>query len=422
MTDTIFALSSGALPAAIAIVRLSGPCANEAATRLAGTLPPPRVASVRQLRGADGSIIDEALLLRFPAPRTATGEDLVEFHLHGGRAVVARLLWELGTLPHLREAEPGEFTRRALINGRLDLTQAEGLGDLLSAETEWQRRAAIENAGGAVSRKVEEWRDRLVALSAKAEAAIDYVGDEDETAIDVASIAKETQALSAEWRDWIARPSAETLQNGLRIVLAGPPNSGKSSLFNALVGSDRAIVTDVAGTTRDTIEARVDFGGIPTVVIDTAGLRQTTDEVERIGIARAEAAGDSADILLWLGAPDDAPAGAILVHSRADARGAAPNGSIAVTVRENGGVDELLEELKRRATQLLPPGDAATLNRRQRALLLEGADGLVVHHGDDLLILAEALRQARSALDRITGRQSTDDVLDALFSTFCLGK
>jgi tRNA modification GTPase len=424
VSNTIFALSSGALPAAIAIVRISGVWAEEAAHKLAGALPPPRRASLRRLRAADGMLIDEALVLRFSPPHTATGEPLVELHLHGGRAVVARLIQELAGMPGLREAEPGEFTRRALLNGRLDLTEAEGLGDLLGAETEWQRRAAMESAGGALRHQIEAWRDRLVSLSARAEAAIDYVGDEEETTLDLRSVASEVHDLVAEWKVWLEQPVAELLSNGVRIVLAGPPNSGKSSLFNALLGSEKAIVTPTAGTTRDLIEARLDLGGMPLVLVDTAGLRDSEDEVERIGVARAEQAQADADLLLWLGDPQAAPThrDVLLVHSRADERSAAPPGSIATSVRGSTGTDELKTQLLTRVRSLLPPPDRTALNRRQRSALQESADALRLPNDGDVLIVAEALRQALAALDRLSGRQSTEDVLDALFGQFCLGK
>ena len=423
-TDTIFALSSGALPAAIAIVRISGPLADSAATQLAGTLPAPRQAGVRCLVAANGDLIDQALVLRFAAPNTATGESLVELHLHGGRAVVARCLAELATIPGLREAEPGEFTRRAMLNGRLDLTEAEGLADLLSAETEWQRRAAMESAGGSLRRQIEGWRERLVMLSAQAEAAIDYVGDEDETAIDLPALTAEAEVLAQEWRTWLGQPPAELLHDGLRVVLSGPPNSGKSSLFNALVGSDKAIVTPIAGTTRDVLEARLDIAGMPILLQDTAGLHDTADEVEQIGVARAEQALKEADLLLWLGQPDQAPetAAVIKVHSRADERGLAPFGSIASSVRGAGGTDALLSEIIAKAATLLPPPDRLSLNRRQRSLLFEAVRSLEPVSSRDVVIAAEALRAALDVIDRITGRRSTEDVLDALFGRFCLGK
>lgn len=422
--DTIYALSSGALPAAIAIVRISGPEAGMAAERLAGALPEPRQASLRRLRAADGSTIDEALLLCFTAPHTATGEPLVELHLHGGRAVVTRLLAELSTFPGLREAEPGEFTRRALLNGRLDLTQAEGLADLLGAETEWQRRAAVDSAGGSLRRLVECWREKLVLLSAQAEAAIDYVGDEEETALDLSAFAVEATDLMTQWRQWLAQPPAELLTQGLRVVLAGPPNSGKSSLFNALIGSEKAIVTPIAGTTRDIIEARMDLDGIPLQLVDTAGLRNSDDVVEQIGIARAEQAQASADLLLWLGPPEQCPdhPHTILVHARADERPTAPSGSIPTTVTRRDGLDALRRELVAHSRAMLPPLDRIALNRRQATALGDALSALQHCRFDELVIVADALRQALVALDRLSGRQSIEDVLDALFGRFCLGK
>ena len=423
-TDTIFALSSGALPAAIAIVRVSGPLAESAVHRLAGALPEPRRAGVRRLTGADGILIDEALVLRFDAPNTATGEDLVELHLHGGRAVVARCLAELAAIPGLREAQPGEFTRRAMLNGRLDLTEAEGLGDLLAAETEWQRRAAMESVGGGLRRQIEAWRERLVILSARAEAAIDYVGDEDETSVDLDKLLAEANALRQEWRDWLDQPPVELLQDGLKVVLAGPPNSGKSSLFNALVGDDKAIVTPLAGTTRDVLEARIEIGGILLTLQDTAGLRDTSDVVEQIGVKRAEEALESADIVLWLGDPHEAPEDAnfIKVHSRADERGDPPPGSIAASARVADGTALVRGAIIEAARRLLPPPDRAALNRRQHATMLDAYESVALDADMDLVILADGIRQALSALDRLSGRSGIDDVLDALFSQFCLGK
>ncbi|GLR46771.1 tRNA uridine-5-carboxymethylaminomethyl(34) synthesis GTPase MnmE [Sphingomonas astaxanthinifaciens] len=425
MGDTIFALSSGALPAAVAIVRCSGPRAIAAGHQLAGSLPPPRQLGLRALIAADGALIDRALVVQFPGPSTATGEDLLEFHLHGGRAVVARLLDELGRIPGLRPAEPGEFTRRALVNGRLDLTEAEGLGDLLAAETEWQRRAAAQAAGGALSRQIEEWRSALLLLAAEAEAAIDYV-DEEETELDLSALARRASGLASQWREWLRAPRSETLSEGLSVVLAGPPNAGKSSLFNALIGDDKAIVTAIPGTTRDLIEARLDVEGLPLTLVDTAGLRDSDDEVERIGVSRAARAQATADILLWLGDPNDAPAHPhrLLLIARADARSLEePHpGSIAVSARTGEGIDRLRREVAEIARTLLPPPDRATLNLRQAQVLSAAADALELARADDALLTAEAVRQALHALDRMTGRQSTEDMLDTLFSRFCLGK
>ena len=264
----------------------SGPKAHDAA-RLLTRLPPPRRAALRTLRDpSDGRVIDEALVLRFDAPESATGEDVVEYQCHGGRAVVDALLAALGAIDGLREAEPGEFTRRAFANGRIDLTEAEGLADLLEAETEAQRRAALALASGGLKRQIELWQARLVELSARAEAAIDYV-DEDEVAGGDERLWDDARALADELGEWLARPRIEPLRDGVRVVVAGPTNAGKSSLVNAIAESERAIVTEIPGTTRDTIEVPLAIGGVPFVLVDTAGLRDTDDRVERIGIDRA---------------------------------------------------------------------------------------------------------------------------------------
>ena len=423
MTDTIFALSSGALPAAIAVIRISGLQAFAVAERLAGPLAPPRRMALRRLIDPDGVLVDQVLVVRFLGPASATGEDLVELHCHGGRAVIDRLLVLLGDQDHVREAEPGEFTRRALMNGRLDLTEAEGLADLLAAQTEWQRRAAVTSAGGALRRQVEEWRERLVSLSAQAEAAIDYV-DEHETELDLTQLTAAVGQLAGEWRKWLSEPRSELIQQGLKIVLAGPPNAGKSSLFNALLASDKAIVTPVAGTTRDLIEASVDWSGIRFTLVDTAGMRESDDAVERIGITRALDAQSEADILLWLGEPGEAPTHPALlqVHPRADERPPAPVPSFPTSVKTNEGLGDLQVAIIALAKTLLPPFDHAALNRRQAAALSEALGWLDEGDEDDVLLVAERLRGALVALDRLSGRRGIEDMLDALFSRFCLGK
>ncbi|MCW3797731.1 tRNA uridine-5-carboxymethylaminomethyl(34) synthesis GTPase MnmE [Sphingomonas sp. BN140010] len=420
--ETIFALSSGQPPAGIGVVRISGPDAHAAAGRLAGTLPEPRRAALRQLRSSTGELLDEALVLRFDAPASATGEDLVELHCHGGRAVIGAVLVALDELDGLREARPGEFTRRALEHGRVDLTEAEGLADLLEAETEQQRRAALAVAGGALRRQVETWRSRLVSLSAQAEAAIDYVGD-DETDMDLGGLHAAIEELAAEWRAWLARPAMELLRDGVRVVLAGPPNAGKSSLLNALVEHDRAIVSDVAGTTRDVIEVPVAFGGVPLVLVDTAGLHSSADAIERIGVGLAEREAASADILLWLGDASDCPVHStkLLIHAQSDRRPNPRPGSVSLSAVTGAGLAELREIIATTARSLLPREGDLVLNRRQASLIGEAAEALLALP-DDLVLMADSLRVAREALDRLTGRTGVEDVLDALFGRFCLGK
>lgn len=422
--DTIFAHSSGSPPAAIAVIRISGPRAFDAVTAVAGGLPPARRASLRSLRDDDGETVDQALVLRFDGPASVTGEDLVELHCHGGRAVVAAVLRLLAARPGLREALPGEFTRRAFANGRIDLTEAEGLADLLEAETELQRKAALSVAGGALRRQIEEWRRRVVDLSARAEAAIDYVGDEEVTGADGSALQVEVAALGAELKCWLEQPRAERLRQGIRVVVAGPPNAGKSSLVNRLVGEDRAIVTDVAGTTRDLIEVPVAIGGVPFTLVDTAGLRATADTVERIGVERAEEEASGADILLWMGAVESAPNAAHLipVRSKSDLKLDAPAGeALSVSSVTGEGVEALKSHLVETARELLPL-DRVALNDRQAMHIADASTALNHEALSDLVLIAEALRSARTAMDRVTGRAGLEDVLDGLFARFCLGK
>ncbi len=425
--DTIAALSSGQPPAAVAVIRTSGPAAFAAAEAMAGALPAPRQASLRLLRDPrSGAPLDQVLLLRFDGPTSATGEDIVEYQCHGGRAVVSAILDALLAQPGMRAAQPGEFSRRAFASGRIDLTEAEGLADLLEAETERQRRSALLRAEGGMRRLVENMRTRIVLLSARAEAAIDYVDDEDETGTDVSALADEAATLAAELASWLDRPRAEPLKQGIRVVVAGPPNAGKSSLVNALSESERAIVTDVAGTTRDVIEVPLAIGGVPFVLVDTAGLRDGRDVVERIGIERAESEIDRADILLWLGEPDEAPEHRALIrlYPRADEAGreVVPDGALALSSVTGAGIEALLGLLVERAALLLPGADQLAVNQRQATEIADACAALQQARTGDLVILADALRRAREAMDRITGRGGVDDMLDALFGRFCLGK
>ncbi|WP_028967395.1 tRNA uridine-5-carboxymethylaminomethyl(34) synthesis GTPase MnmE [Sphingomonas phyllosphaerae] len=425
MTDTIFALSSGRPPAAIAVVRVSGPQAGAAGQAIVGgALPPPRMAALRRLRDAEGETLDQALILFFPGPATATGEDLLELHLHGGRAVVAAIEQELARQPGLRLAEPGEFTRRALLKGRLDLAQAEGLADLLEAETDMQRRAALAMAEGGLSRLVTDWLDRLSMAAARVEAELDF-GDEDEVeraaALDLPAL---VAPVHAEMIEMLARPPVERLRDGIVVVLAGPRNAGKSSLFNALLGRDAAIVTDIAGTTRDVLEASVVRAGIPFRLVDTAGLvEETADPVEAIGVARARSLLDMADVLLWLGEPADAPHGALRIGSRMDERQHEPSAfDHLLSIHDTRAIDALWAALSERAKTALGDGTTIVPHERHRALITSAAHELELIDGTDLLIDAEHLRLVNVALAAILGRDATEAMLDALFGRFCLGK
>jgi tRNA modification GTPase len=423
--DTIFALSSGRPPAALSVIRVSGPRAHQAGTEIAGPLPEARTAAVRELRHPrSGQPLDQALVLRFDSPASSTGEDVVEFQCHGSRAVVDAVLDVLTSSEQLRLAEPGEFTRRAFENGRIDLTEAEGLADLLEAETETQRKAALALAGGGLRKQVSDWQQRLLGLSAEAERAIDY--DESDELVDP-SLQRACGALADELQAWLSRPRTERLKNGVRVVLAGPPNEGKSSLLNAIVGEERAIVTAVPGTTRDHIEVSLALGGVPIVLTDTAGLRESADEVEAIGVARAASLIEAADVLVWLGEQDDAPQHprVIKVYPKSDLadRLLAPQGVLAVSSVTGEGVADLLRRVEDCVRGLLPSEDAISLNRRQALHIGEAADALALaREASDLVLLAEHLRVARAAFDRLTGRAGIEDVLDALFSRFCLGK
>jgi tRNA modification GTPase len=424
--DTIFALSSGSPPAAISVIRISGPAAHAAGVVLAGTLPAARQAAVRELRDPESDdLLDEVLVLRFDGPASSTGEDSVEFHCHGGRAVVEAVLAALEKLEGARLALPGEFTRRAFENGRIDLTEAEGLADLIEAETESQRRAALMMADGGLSRQIDSWRERLLALSARAEAAIDYV-DEDSVDADPALLS-DCGALAKELEEWLARPRAEPLREGARVVIAGPPNAGKSSLLNAIAGFERAIVTDVPGTTRDHIDVHLSLSGVPIRLTDTAGLRDSGELVESIGVDRARSLIEIADVLLWLGEPHDAldHPHLIQVHARYDLpnRRSAPAGSIPVSSETGEGLAEVTAAIICEARDLLPAEGQLALNRRQAGCIAEARDALrAAAESGDLVLIAESLRAARSAFDRLTGRAGVEDLLDALFRRFCLGK
>ncbi len=413
-------------------MRISGAQAGAALGRLTPSLPPPRQAALRTLRDpADGSVLDRAMVLRFVAPASATGEDVVELHLHGGPAVVDAVLRVLAALPGLRLAEPGEFTRRGFDNGRFDLSQAEGLADLIAAETDAQRQLALGQAGGRLRDKVEGWRDALIALRAEAEARLDFAEAEEDVATGLAAgsgMGDQLAALAADIDAALADSArGMRLRDGLTIAVVGDPNVGKSSLINALVRRDAAIVSEQAGTTRDIIELPLVFAGVAVTLIDTAGLRDTADPIEAEGIRRARARAASADLVLHLAeTPPAAPFGQLVI-SKIDRSGMAPgvrDGIIHVSAHTGAGIAELEQWLTDWVAAALRPGEAALVTqlRHRDALALARADIAAAAATGDLVLYAESLRLASRALGRITGAVGVEDVLDAIFGRFCIGK
>jgi tRNA modification GTPase len=448
--DTIFALSSGRPPAAIAVVRISGPQARIALEALIGRLPAPRIATLARVRDpATGEVIDEALILWFPGPRSETGEDVAELQLHGGRAVVAAVLSALGRLDGFRIAERGEFTRRAFENGRLDLTQVEALADLVYAETAAQRRQAFAQFDGLLGDRAELWRQRAIEALALVEAGIDF-SDEGDVPRDLM-----TRAIA------MARPLAdeinaalagadrgERLREGLWVVIAGPPNAGKSTLLNRIARREAAIVSPFAGTTRDTIEVHLDLSGYAVNLIDTAGIRERSDDpVEREGMRRARAAAARADLVLWL---VDAGVSEAPLPER-EAAAAAPHWVVVskadliderirqrlewrlkdrpdvhyVSAKSGAGLDGLVAAVARFAEAHFTREPALVTRERQRVVLTEVAQALaeaeaLAGQGEELV--AEQLRLAATALGRLTGRIDVEDVLEVIFRDFCIGK
>ena len=423
--STIVALSSGRPPAAIAVVRISGPLAFAAATALVGPLPEPRRASLRLARDADGGLLDRLLVVIFAGGSSATGEELVEFYCHGGRATVDAVIRALLRHGGVRRAEPGEFTRQALGNGRIDLAQAEGLADLLEAETEDQRRVALAASEGRVSRVIRRWLASVAALSAQVEAVLEF-GEEDDVAREEALFARtraDAEALRRDMAAVLAAPPVERIRDGLRVVIAGPPNSGKSTLLNLLSESDAAIVSPIAGTTRDRVEMPVRRGGVAYRLIDTAGLTASADSIERIGVERAGEAVAAADLLVWLG--DDVPPrpDALWVHARADLSGRErlPEGKNLAVRRDSGAtIDRLWDAIRRRARTMIPLGDDVPLVERQRTACRGAAEQLRL--SGDPVVAGEQLRIARGQLGYVLGVNATEEMLDSLFARFCIGK
>ena len=422
MTPTIFALASAPGRAAVAVMRLSGSRAGATLRAIGAGPPPPRRASLRTLRTAQGGVLDEALVLWMPAPKSFTGEDCAELHLHGGSAVidaVSQRLLDLGLQP----AQPGEFTRRAFEAGRIDLVQAEGIADLVDAETDAQRLQALSQLGGETSARHTAWRHDLLAILAHLEAAVDFP-DEDLPEDLAAKTRPGIEALACELRAAGGDRRGESVREGFRVALVGAPNAGKSSLFNALIGRDAAIVTSVPGTTRDVIEASVVLGGRKVVVADLAGLRDATDPIEEEGVRRARAWAQSADLRLILDDVGDATDGkAVLVHAKADLGVCASR--LNVSAKTGGGVSELRQLIEARAIAATTGDSAPAATReRHRLALLSAASALddAATQAGDPELAAEGVRLAARELERMSGRIDAEAVLDRVFSSFCLGK
>jgi tRNA modification GTPase len=452
--ETIFALSSGRPPAAIAVVRISGPRARFALETMAGRVPDPRKAVLARVRNPDsGEILDEGLVLWFPGPRSETGEDMAELQLHGGRAVIAAVLAALGRLEGFRMAEPGEFTRRAFENGRLDLTAVEGLADLIFADTEAQRRQALRHLQGFLGNRAEAWRQRLVEALALVEARIDFADEADVPEDLVGPALEKAQQLRGEIAAALADAGrGERLREGLVVAIAGPPNAGKSTLFNRIARREAAIVSPTPGTTRDVLEIHLDLEGVPVTVLDTAGIRDSDDPIEQQGVERARARAAGADLVLWVidcSASEKMSRDSIclpqserrawLIVNKIDRLGDSYPMWIKndfklhferielISALTGEGVNQLLSMLAERARQFLGSGEPAlvTRERHRRALeeacfAIERACAEEAKGRED--IVAEELRLAARALGRLIGRVDVEDVLDVIFRDFCIGK
>ncbi|MBR1216821.1 tRNA uridine-5-carboxymethylaminomethyl(34) synthesis GTPase MnmE [Bradyrhizobium sp. U87765 SZCCT0131] len=440
--QTIFALSSGRAPSAIAVVRISGLRAAAALERLCIRRPMPRVATLATLRDASAQPIDEAVVVWFPGPHSATGEDVVELHVHGGRAVLAMLFEVLGAMDGLRPADPGEFTRRAFENGKIDLTEAEGIDDLIHADTDRQRRQALRQIKGQLGIQAETWRQQIIEASALIEAGIDFSDEGDVPDSLTAPAFARIAALKAEIEAALAASArSERLREGLVVAIAGPPNAGKSTLLNRLARRDAAIVSPHAGTTRDVIEVHLDLDGYPVTLLDTAGVRETEDPVEQEGVRRAKDRAATADLVLWMtdagdGSPHDVPDGAgdapvWRVRNKVDLAGSnvvgiAGSGVFDISAGRGDGLSDLTAALIGFAQSYFGGSEAALVTRTRHRLLLQdtlvglGRALAARELGDELI--AEELRLAARALGRITGRVDVEDLLDVIFRDFCIGK
>ncbi len=441
-TQTIFALSTAPGRAAIAVVRISGPDAANALCRLTGRVPPPRQAHLAQLRHPDsGDPLDQALVLYFAGPASETGEDIAELQVHGGRAVVRAVLDALGTVPGCRPAEPGEFAHRAFINGKLDLTAAEGLADLIDAETEAQRRQAMTLATGHLATLYGDWRTRLIECQALMESAIDFSDEGDVGDSAAAAATERATALSLEITGHLAGSTrGEIIRDGFRVVIAGPPNAGKSTLLNALAQRDAAIVSAEAGTTRDAIEVHLDLAGLPVIVTDTAGIRETIGDIEREGIRRTYDRARTADLIIWLTdiaepmpPPDDLATAGPLVCSVSNKTDRQPadaacfdHAILGISAHTGSGLDALTQKIIEAAQDRMgDSNDLVPTSLRQKIHLqsaIENLENYLSGHREDIELRAEDLRLAADSLGRLTGRIDAEDVLDQIFSRFCIGK
>jgi tRNA modification GTPase len=423
MPDTIHALSSGALPSGVAVIRMSGPASFAILRRLAGgrDLPLARSAMLRSIFAEEtAQPIDQALIIRFPAPASFTGEDVAEIHCHGSIAVVAAVQHELTRLG-ARPAEPGEFTRRAFESGRIDLTQAEALADLLEAETDAQRDQALANAGGRLRDMADQWREALIATMADLEADLDFADEADVAAgVDQGTRGGVAALSSAIAAALATAPIAERIRHGLTIAIVGPPNAGKSSLLNALARREVAIVTPHPGTTRDVLEVHLNLAGRPVVLLDTAGLRDTSDAVEAEGIARARARMASADLVLDLGENGN-------VRNKIDESGEGPglhDGRLHLSVLTGAGLQALEDYLTHWAETEIPKGEPPLVTSARQAHLLNETLAALreAERQPDPVLAAESLRAAAHALGRLTGRIDAEAILGSIFSRFCIGK
>lgn len=429
--STIFALASARGKAGVGVIRLSGPQSWEAVRQLCGQLPAPRIASLRRIALA-GEILDEAIVIVFAKGASFTGEEAAELHVHGATATIAAVLRALSDFPDLRMAEPGEFTRRALENGRLDLAQVEGLADLIEAETEAQRKQALRVLSGAVGAKAEAWRRDLIRAAALLEATIDFA-DED-VPVDVSpEVAALIAGVDADLRRQAQGVSAaERIRDGFEVAIVGRPNAGKSTLLNALAGREAAITSEFAGTTRDVIEVRMDLGGIPVTLLDTAGLRDTEDPVESIGIDRAMERATQADLRIFLLDGGDVPlvtpqADDLLVQGKADLGAVKRAGQLAVSGRTGAGIDALVAQVAQILAGRAMSAGIMTRERHRDAIVraigaMESAQSEVKNGSGRTEIAAEELRRAIRALDSLVGRVDVEDLLDEIFASFCIGK